>query len=158
MPDVVSAETRSRFMAGVKNANTTPELQVRQMLYRAGFRYRVHERRLPGTPDIWLPRWKAVIEVNGCFWHGHMCHLFKWPRSNEEFWKVKISSNQQRDLLHQKELTALGIKRLIIWECALKGKKKHDKNRLIEVIAWWIRECNYNGNICGGVEITIEEV
>ncbi len=83
MADSVDVETRSRFMSGIKSVNTKPEMQVRQLLHQAGFRYRLHDRCLPGTPDIWLPRWKAVIEVNGCFWHGHMCHLFKWPRSRE---------------------------------------------------------------------------
>ena len=74
MADIVDVETRSRFMSGIKSVNTKPEMQVRQLLHQAGFRYRLHDRCLPGTPDIWLPRWKAVIEVNGCFWHGHIRH------------------------------------------------------------------------------------
>lgn len=155
MSDIVNAETRSRFMAGIKSVNTKPEMQVRQLLHQAGFRYRLHERRLPGTPDIWLPRWKAVIEVNGCFWHGHMCHLFTWPRSHEAFWRGKIEANQKRDKSHLHELTALGIKSLTIWECALKGKKRHDQERLIKVISWWLHESACHGDISGGEELSL---
>ncbi len=155
MADIVDVETRSRFMSGIKGVNTKPEMQVRQLLHQAGFRYRLHNRRLPGTPDIWLPRWKAVIEVNGCFWHGHMCHLFKWPRSREAFWRKKIEENQRRDQAHLHEWTELGIKSLTIWECALKGKKRHDKERLIKVISWWLYESDCNGVISGGEEMRL---
>jgi DNA mismatch endonuclease (patch repair protein) len=100
MPDIVNPETRSRFMSGIKNANTKPEIQIRQLLHHAGFRYRLHNAALPGKPDLWLARYRAVIEVNGCFWHGHDCHLFKLPSTRTDFWQTKIASNRARDARH----------------------------------------------------------
>lgn len=134
MPDIVNAETRSRFMTGIKNANTKPEIQIRQLLHHAGFRYRLHNVALPGKPDLWLVRYRAVIEVNGCFWHGHGCHLFKLPSTRTAFWQTKIATNRDRDRRHLVELEQLGIRRLTIWECALKGRLRHDSERLILVI------------------------
>lgn len=123
------------------------------MLHRAGFRYRLHYAALPGKPDLWFARYRAVIEVNGCFWHGHDCHLFKLPSTRTAFWQAKISANRDRDARHLAELEQLGIRRLTIWECALKGRLRHDPERLLEVIAWWLSSGYCHAEIAGGREL-----
>ncbi|MDX7777628.1 very short patch repair endonuclease [Aeromonas hydrophila] len=155
MSDIVSPNTRSRYMAGIKCANTKVEVQIRQLLHHAGFRYRLHNAALPGKPDLWLARYRAVIEVNGCFWHGHDCHLFKMPSSRTDFWQAKIASNRARDARHLAELEQLDIRRLTIWECALKGRLRHDPERLLLVISWWLTSGVSHGEIAGGRELQI---
>ncbi|WP_323933588.1 very short patch repair endonuclease [Aeromonas caviae] len=118
MTDIVKPQKRSEMMVGIRNRDTRPEKRVRTVLHRAGFRYRLHNSALPGKPDLWLARYRAVIEVNGCFWHGHDCHLFKLPLSRADFWQAKVASNRARDTRHLAELEQLGIRRLIIWEWA----------------------------------------
>ena len=138
MADIVTPEKRSEMMAGIRGKNTRGELIVRRGLHRMGFRFRLHDAKLPGKPDIVLPRYKAVILVHGCFWHGHGCHLFKWPSSRIDFWKTKITRNQQKDVETLVELKELGWRVLIIWECATKGKSKVPLNRMLELIAEWV--------------------
>jgi DNA mismatch endonuclease, patch repair protein len=117
--DIVSAQTRSRMMAGIGPRNTRPELLVRRLLFAAGFRYRLHRRDLPGAPDIVLPRHRLAIFVHGCFWHQHPgCPLAKMPASNRAFWKDKLDRNQQRDCRNIEKLRSLGWRVLVIWECA----------------------------------------
>ncbi|AMO67334.1 MULTISPECIES: very short patch repair endonuclease [Spongiibacteraceae] len=126
MTDVVSPKKRSEMMSGIRGKNTKPELIVRQELHRRGFRYRLHHKGLPGKPDLVFPKYKTVIFVNGCFWHGHNCKLFKWPKSNPQFWKEKISGNQVRDEKQRKALEEGGWQVITVWECSLKGKSPHD--------------------------------
>ena len=97
MVDVVDTATRSRMMAGIKGKNTQPERLVRSLLHRKGFRFRLNVRELPGKPDIVLPSYHAVIFVNGCFWHGHDCVRFKWPKTRTDFWQHKIEGNRSND-------------------------------------------------------------
>src|SRR5689334_13526787 len=97
MADVHTPEARSRNMRAVRDRNTKPETIVRKMLHSRGFRYRLHVRTLPGTPDLVLPKYRAVIFVHGCFWHGHDCYLFRMPTSRRDFWEAKIGSNKRRD-------------------------------------------------------------
>src|SRR5690606_36892348 len=124
MVDIVSAQDRSRMMSGIKSKDTKPEIQIRQLLHRAGYRYRLHRKDLPGRPDLVLSRYNTTLFVNGCFWHGHDdCDLFRLPKSREDFWKMKISGNKVRDLRKQTELLELGWRVGVVWECALKGKK-----------------------------------
>lgn len=119
--DVHSKETRSYNMSRIKGKNTKPEELVRKYLFSQGFRYRKNDKRLPGTPDIVLPKYKTVIFVNGCFWHGHEgCKYFVWPQNNADFWKTKINANIQRDQRKKEELERLGWRVLVIWECQLK--------------------------------------
>ncbi|MCL4672510.1 MAG: DNA mismatch endonuclease Vsr [Sphingomonadaceae bacterium] len=120
MADVVAPDVRSRMMAGIRRTNTKPELMVRRALHARGFRYRLHARNLPGKPDIVLPKYRAVIFVNGCFWHGHNCHLFRWPKTREAFWREKIERNIAKDEAAISKLEALGWRVATIWECALK--------------------------------------
>lgn len=120
MTDNVDRATRSRMMAGIKSKNTKPEVLIRQILHREGFRFRLHDATLPGKPDIVLPKYRAVVFVNGCFWHAHDCVYFKWPKTNSEWWKVKICNNVKNDALSHEKLLALGWRVAIVWECSLK--------------------------------------
>ena len=119
--DVHDKETRSYNMSCIKGKGTKPEEIVRKYLFSQGFRYRKNDKRLPGTPDIVLPKYKTVIFVNGCFWHGHAgCKYFVWPKNNEEFWKKKIEANIFRDQKKTKALEEQGWKVIVVWECKLK--------------------------------------
>ena len=124
--DIVSSKTRSRMMSGIRNRNTAPELLLRKRLHGKGYRYRLHSRYLPGRPDLVLERFKTVIFVNGCFWHGHECHLFKWPKTRPEFWRTKILGNRERDKRNVLECQKAEYRTMIVWECALKEKPVSD--------------------------------
>jgi len=136
--DVHSKAVRSKNMRAIKSKNTKPELLVRRLLHSLGFRFRLHAKKLPGTPDIVLKKYNAVIFVHGCFWHGHNCHLFSTPKTRTEFWFKKINANKRRDKLACKKLTSNGWRVLYIWECALKGSKKLDPPRLLATIEEWL--------------------
>ena len=97
MVDVVSKEKRSKMMSGIRYKDTKPEIIIRKALHAKGFRYSLHNNKLPGKPDIVLPKYNAIIFIHGCFWHQHNCHLFKWPSTRPEFWQNKISGNKERD-------------------------------------------------------------
>jgi DNA mismatch endonuclease (patch repair protein) len=132
MADIVSPDIRSRMMAGIRGKNTKPELIVRRALHAHGFRYRLHARELPGKPDLVFPKFRAVIFVHGCFWHGHECHLFRWPGSSVEFWKKKLSANIERDLKVRQQLTENGWRICEIWECALSGRERRPISEIVE--------------------------
>ena len=122
--DVHDKETRSYNMSCIKGNNTRPEEIVRRYLFSQGFRYRKNDKRLPGTPDIVLPKYKTVIFVNGCFWHGHEgCRYFVVPKTNTEFWTNKIETNRKRDIRKINDLQTLGWKVIVVWECQLKKEK-----------------------------------
>ncbi len=125
-------------MAGIGGKNTKPELQVRKALHRLGFRYSLHARDLPGKPDLKLPKYNAVIFVNGCFWHGHDCHLFRLPATRTEFWKDKIEGNRKRDLNTRTALANNGWRVLDIWECAIKGKTSLETAVWVGKISEWL--------------------
>ena len=121
MADVHTPEQRSYNMSRIHSKNTKPEELVRKFLFSRGFRYRKNDAKLPGKPDIVLPKYKAVIFVNGCFWHGHEgCRYFVWPKNNAEFWKEKITGNIQRDKHNHQLLANQGWRVIEIWECQLK--------------------------------------
>lgn len=123
--DVHNKETRSYNMSRIKSKNTKPEEIVRKFLFSQGFRYRKNDKRLPGHPDIVLPKYKTVIFINGCFWHGHEgCKYFVWPKSNTEFWEKKITANIERDNRNMENLIHLGWKVLTIWECEIRHVDK----------------------------------
>lgn len=114
-------------MSRIKGKGTKPEELVRKYLFSRGFRYRKNDKRLPGSPDIVLPKYRTVIFVNGCFWHKHEgCKYFVWPRDNAEFWKEKIQANVMRDERKQTELTAQGWNVIIVWECELKKARRDE--------------------------------
>lgn len=119
--DVHDKATRSYNMSKIRSKNTKPEEMVRKYLFAQGFRYRKNDKRLPGKPDIVLPKYKTVVFVNGCFWHMHEgCKYFVWPRNNREFWKNKIEGNAERDKRKKTELELQGWNVITIWECQLK--------------------------------------
>ena len=121
--DVHDKKTRSYNMSRIKGANTKPEEIVRKYLFSRGFRYRKNDKKLPGTPDIVLPKYKTVIFVNGCFWHGHKdCRYFVIPKTNTDFWLNKINTNIERDKRKQEALKELGWNVIVVWECELKPK------------------------------------
>jgi DNA mismatch endonuclease (patch repair protein) len=126
-------------MAAIRGSNTKPELQIRKAMHAAGLRYRLHARDLPGRPDLVFPRWRAVVFMNGCFWHMHDCHLFKWPGTREAFWREKIGRNVENDARAVAALRAAGWRVAIIWECALKGRTKLDASDAMRRLADWVR-------------------
>ena len=138
MTDVVSPKKRSEMMSGIQGKDTQPEILIRKALHKKGFRYKVHDKTLPGKPDLVFPKYGAVIQINGCFWHAHDCHLFKWPSTRPDFWKNKILGNKARDELTLKELEILGWRVLIVWECAVKGKYKRSTKDILYQISTWL--------------------
>ena len=136
MADVHTPEQRSYNMSCIRGKNTKPEELVRRYLFAQGFRYRKNDARLPGKPDIVLPKYKTVIFVNGCFWHKHEgCKYFVWPKNNADFWKNKIESNVTRDDKNYQQLKELGWKVLIIWECELKRSCQAERlERIVDLV------------------------
>lgn len=137
MADVVDPATRSRMMSGIRGKNTRPELLIRKALHARGFRYRLH-CDLPGKPDICLPKHRAVIFVHGCFWHGHGCHLFKWPSTRPEFWRAKIGRNQEVDRIAVVKLIDHGWRVATVWECALKSQKPESLSSTTDALTNWL--------------------
>lgn len=114
-------------MSRIKGANTKPEMAVRSLLHRLGYRFRLHRRDLPGTPDIVLPGRAAVVFVHGCFWHGHACKRTKMPKTREDYWVEKVEGNRRRDARNRRQLRALGWKVVVVWECETKSPDKLSK-------------------------------
>ncbi|MCT4214984.1 DNA mismatch endonuclease Vsr [Elizabethkingia anophelis] len=133
MADVHSRETRSFNMSRIKGKDTKPEMLVRKFLFSQGFRYRLHDKKLPGKPDVILPKYKTVIFVNGCFWHGHQdCKYFVVPKTRTEWWLNKINTTIANDRKVVESLQNDGWKTIVIWECEL--KKEKSENTLSELI------------------------
>ena len=149
MADVVDKATRSRMMAGIRGKNTKPELIVRRGIFSKGFRFRLHVRNLPGRPDLVFSRYKAVIFVHGCFWHGHDCRFFRAPKTNAGFWKAKIRGNRGRDERHALKLLSDGWRVMTVWECALRGRKIDSTDRVIARIARWLGSRSKKAEIKG---------
>jgi DNA mismatch endonuclease (patch repair protein) len=126
-------------MSAIKNKDTTPEVIIRKALFKKGFRYRKNVKDLPGKPDILLPKYKAAIFVNGCFWHMHQCHLFKTPSTRREWWEKKLLKTKEKDRKNTNNLINNGWRVLIIWECSLKGKHKINHSDLISRITEWLK-------------------
>jgi DNA mismatch endonuclease (patch repair protein) len=123
MVDTVDQATRSRIMARVRSKNSSPEMFVRRLLHRAGYRYRLHRKGLPGTPDLVFPGRKKVIFVHGCFWHRHEgCALARLPKSRSEFWMCKLEANRSRDRASEAKLHELGWETMTVWECELRDE------------------------------------
>jgi DNA mismatch endonuclease (patch repair protein) len=138
LPDIVDAATRSRMMSGIRSKNTKPERIIRSGLHRLGFRFRLHPGNVPGKPDLVLPKYRAAIFVNGCFWHGHDCQLFKWPSTRRQFWRAKINRNRDVDRRTSTALHAGGWRQAVIWECALKGRERVPIEEVMRECASWI--------------------
>ena len=141
--DTVDKQTRSRMMANIKGKNTKPEITVRSLLHRQGFRFRLHDKSLPGKPDLVLKKYKAVIFVHGCYWHRHEhCKLASTPKQNQEFWIKKFTENLRRDGEVYYQLKVLGWRTAVIWECAIRDKK--NLADYIKTLTLWLNsECEY---------------
>lgn len=118
MADKLTTEQRSAIMSRIRSKNTKPEIAVRKFLHSRGFRFRLHDKKLPGTPDIVLPKYRTAIFVNGCLWHGHFwCARYRMPKSNRDYWLAKIRSNKRRDSVNACSLMRDGWKAIVVWEC-----------------------------------------
>ncbi|NEX62473.1 very short patch repair endonuclease [Noviherbaspirillum galbum] len=138
MVDVHNPTVRSHNMRAIRSKHTKPELRFRELLDSAGICYEVHSKDLPGTPDIVLRDLKIAMFVNGCFWHGHSCYLFKMPETRREFWQPKIEGTKERDRRKCESLIQEGWRVLIVWECALKGRLRLPVDDLIGSLQAWI--------------------
>lgn len=147
--DVLTPEQRRLNMSRIRGKNTRPEMTVRRLLHAAGFRYRLHGAGLPGKPDLVLPKYRAVIFVHGCFWHGHTCPLFRWPATRKDFWEKKIHRNMERDAEAAKQLQALGWRVFTIWECALRGRSRRESADITAAVALWLQGLELTGTLEG---------
>lgn len=137
--DVLTTEQRRHNMSRIRGKNTKPEMLLRRGLHAFGLRFRLHVRDLPGRPDIVFPRYRAVVLVHGCFWHGHDCPLFKLPATRRKFWAEKINANRGRDVLTVEALLEQGWRVLTVWECSLKGRGRLQQSEVTSQIAEFLR-------------------
>jgi len=135
MADRLTPEQRRLNMSRVRSKNSAAELAVRRSLHAHGFRFRLHRSDLPGKPDVVMPRHRAVVFVNGCFWHGHDCQLFRLPATRTDFWTAKITANRLRDERVINDLAKLGWRIAVVWECALRGRGRLDGETLSTQLA-----------------------
>lgn len=137
MTDLMSTEARSKLMSRIRSKDTKPEMIVRRALHARGFRYVLHDKRLPGSPDLVFPKYRAVIFVHGCFWHRHKgCSLAYVPKSRQTSWTKKFANNVERDKADLNKLMAEGWRVLIVWECAVRAPKKKMLANLDQVARW----------------------
>ena len=159
--DTVNKAMRSKIMSRIGKRNTEPEMLLRKQLHRIGLRYRLHDHKLKGSPDIVFPKFKSVVFVHGCFWHCHGCRTNTIPKTNREFWLSKFERNMERDQMNISALLADGWRVLVVWECALKGKKSHPDSVARSVFDWlnsgikmsYIDRSNVNGESNEGLPI-----
>ena len=147
--DVHSPERRSFNMSRIRGRDTKPEMLIRQGLHVRGYRFRLHDARLPGSPDIVLPKWKSVILVHGCFWHGHDCPMFRLPATRPDFWRDKIEANRARDRRTASALNAGGWRRRTVWECALRGRARPSVREALDVCERFLWSAEDAGEIQG---------
>lgn len=140
MTDVLTPEQRRLVMRRIKSKDSKPELLMRRGLHQRGLRYRLHAPEIPGKPDMVFPKHQTIILVHGCFWHGHDCSLFKWPKTRAEFWERKIKRNVERDHQTLAALHAQGWRVLVVWECALKGKHRRNLECVLDNAQAFIRK------------------
>jgi DNA mismatch endonuclease, patch repair protein len=140
--DVFSPEKRSSVMRSIGRRDTRPEMQLRRLLSANGFRYRLKHSALPFSPDIVFPSARLAVFVHGCFWHGHACHLFRWPRSNAGFWRAKIERNVRRDLRVETELLERGWRSLTVWECSFRGPYRLVPSGLVSAVRGVLNDPN----------------
>jgi len=148
--DTVDKKTRSRIMASVGQRNTGPEMGLRRVLHRQGLRYRLHDKKLPGSPDLIFPRFRTVVFIHGCFWHAHKgCKFATKPSTRKKFWKDKFEANRKRDRRNYEALKKLGWRVLVVWECTIRGLDESGLNQLgLKVVSWIESDLTY-GEIGG---------
>jgi DNA mismatch endonuclease (patch repair protein) len=145
--DTVAPAIRSKIMASVGQKNTGVELLLRKALHDRGIRYRLHDRSLPGSPDLVFPRFKAVVFVHGCYWHGHGCHRATIPRTRKSFWTSKFSANRARDAKNVVALHSLGWRVMTVWECSLRGKTASPPEAIAKRVQTWLKSRSTEGSI-----------
>ena len=144
-------------MAGIRGRDTKPELLIRSGLHRMGFRFRLHGKDLPGKPDLVFASRRAVIEVRGCFWHGHDCPLFRWPATRPEFWREKIASNIARDGRNRKALLEQGWRMAEVWECQIKGPRRRPVDGVLAELVEFLSSPTPFLSVGGSRTITVHE-
>ncbi|MCC6156583.1 MAG: DNA mismatch endonuclease Vsr [Deltaproteobacteria bacterium] len=149
MADILDRASRSRLMSGIRSKNTRIEISLRRGLHARGFRYRLHDPKIPGRPDLAFPKYGATVFINGCFWHGHDCELYRLPKTRTEFWRKNIETNVQRDHRVKTELAKLGWRQFVIWECSIRGTGRRDFDAVIDNVAAWLRSVRHFGQIRG---------
>lgn len=149
MADIVSTAVRSRMMSGIRSTNTKPEMILRKGLHRLGFRFRLHDRGLPGSPDLVLPKHRAALFAHGCFWHGHDCHLFRLPSTRTDFWLAKINRNREVDVRAHASLREQEWRVGVVWECALKGRTRLPLEAVLDTCSMWLRSDQPELNVRG---------
>lgn len=145
------------MMAGIRGANTKPEMIIRRGLHALGWRYRLHARGLPGRPDLVFPARRAVIFVDGCFWHGHDCALFRWPSTRPEFWREKIGGNIARDRRVRRELVELGWRVLDVHECMLKGRARRPVDEVLAECVRFLESDALVASVGGAQTVIVDE-
>lgn len=125
-------------MAAIRSKNTKPEILIRRGLHAKGFRFRLNQQTLPGKPDLVFAKYRAVVFVNGCFWHGHDCPMFRWPATREALWHKKITGNIARDATNLAQLQEDGWRTGVVWECAVKGKHRLPQEEVIDSLSVWL--------------------
>lgn len=148
--DTVDKATRSKIMASVGQKDTGPEILLRSALHRRGLRYRLHDRSLPGSPDLVFPRFRTVIFVHGCYWHSHGCYRSTVPKTRKDFWSKKFEDNKERDERKIRQLLKHGWRVLIVWECALVGKTSQPINCIAGEVSAWLNGPDVRGELSGG--------
>jgi DNA mismatch endonuclease (patch repair protein) len=138
MADVLTTEQRRICMSSIRRENTAPELLLRSALHKAGLRFRLHDKKLSGSPDIVLPKFHAILLVHGCFWHSHGCYKSTIPDTRRDFWVNKLMANQERDTRNIKQLQNQGWRVMVVWECALKGKTSFPGQIVAETVKTWL--------------------
>ncbi len=138
MTDVHDKNARRRNMQAIRHKNTTPEMMIRKALFREGFRYSLYKKDLPGKPDLTLRKYQAVIQVHGCYWHFHNCHLSKIPDTNSKWWLNKFEATRSRDQRNREALFAAGWRLCEVWECALRGKTHQNLADVVSQIKSWL--------------------
>jgi DNA mismatch endonuclease, patch repair protein len=147
LPDIVDSISRSRMMSGIRAKNTDPEIRIRKGLHAMGYRYRLHAPEVPGKPDVVLPRHRSAVFVNGCFWHGHDCPLYRLPGTRSDFWRAKIERNRARDAVVRQQLQETGWRSLTVWECAIRGAGRLGLDETLALMDTWIRSGDASGEI-----------
>lgn len=140
------------MMSGIRGENTKPEMIVRRRLHALGYRYRTHVPDMPGRPDMVFPRYRAIVQIHGCFWHHHNCKFFKWPSTRPEFWRAKIEANEIRDSRNLYRLKVDGWRVLILWECAIRSKPTDIVDGVISLISSWLESDREFLDISGASE------
>lgn len=156
VPDIVSPKKRSEMMAGIRSKNTKPEVRVRRVLFAGGYRFRLHRKDLPGSPDIVLPGRKVAIFVNGCFWHGHSeCSLAKLPATRAEFWREKLARNRERDHAAESALQRQGWRVLVVWECFIRSCR--EDGVMLASLKCWIEGASPLGELRAGNKASLAQ-